>query len=209
MVIKPATDSQTSGTLLMRVRDVNDQQAWDEFVERYTPKIFLWCRRFHLQESDASDVTQEVLVKLVGAMQSFVYDPSRGSFRGWLKTVTANAVRDLGRNWQRKGRASGDDQLQRLAASVEDTASIQALEEAINRAHREEILQEAEARVSLRVEPHTWKAYRLTAVEQQPAAQVARELEMRISEVYVAKSRVIKMLRETVAVLEDHGPQGF
>ena len=202
MVIKRATDTQTSGTLLMRVRDVNDQQAWNEFVEHYAPKIFLWCRQFRLQESDASDVTQDVLVKLVKTMQSFVYDPSRGSFRGWLKTITSNTVRDLGRDWQRKGRASGDERLQQLAVSVEDPVAIQALEEAIDGAHREQILQEAEARVALRVQPHTWKAYRLTAIQQQPAAQVARELEMRISEVYVAKSRVIKMLRETVAVLE-------
>ena len=202
MVTKRLTETQTSNSLLLRVRDVGDEQAWSEFVERYAPKIFFWCRRFQLQDSDASDVTQEVLMKLVSAMQSFVYDPSRGSFRGWLKTITANTVRDLGRHWQRTGRAFGEVQLQQLAVSVEDPVALRALEEAIDGAHREQILKEAETRVELRVQPHTWKAYQLTAVHQQPAGQVARELKMRISEIYVAKSRIIKMLRETIAVLE-------
>lgn len=202
MSTNPVSDTQTSYTLLTRVRDVNDQQAWNEFVECYAPKIFVWCRRFHLQESDASDVTQEVLVKLVGAMQSFVYDPARGSFRGWLKTITTNAVRDLGRTWQRNGRAVGDANFSQLLESLEDPEAVRVLEDVIEGAHQQQILQEAATQVALRVQPHTWKAYQLTAVEQRPAAQVARELQMRISEVYVAKSRVMKMLRETVALLE-------
>lgn len=202
MSTNPVSDTQTSYTLLTRVRDVNDQQAWNEFVECYAPKIFVWCRRFHLQESDASDVTQEVLVKLVGAMQSFVYDPARGSFRGWLKTITTNAVRDLGRTWQRNGRAVGDTNLSQLLESLEDPEAVRVLEDVIEGAHQQQILQEAATQVALRVQPHTWKAYQLTAVEQRPAAQVARELQMRISEVYVAKSRVMKMLRETIALLE-------
>ena len=202
MSTNPVSDTQTSYTLLTRVRDVNDQQAWNEFVECYAPKIFLWCRRFHLQESDASDVTQEVLVKLVSAMQSFVYDPARGSFRGWLKTITTNAVRDLGRTWQRDGRAVGNAHLAQLLESLEDPKAVKVLEEVIEGAHQQQILQEAETQVALRVQSHTWKAYQLTAMEQRPAAQVARELQMRISEVYVAKSRVMKMLRETIALLE-------
>ena len=137
MSTNPVSDTQTSYTLLTRVRDVSDQQAWQEFVECYAPKIFLWCRRFHLQESDASDVTQEVLVKLVGAMQSFVYDPARGSFRGWLKTITTNAVSDLGRTWQRDGRPGGDARLVQLLESLEDPEAVKALEEVIEGAHRQ------------------------------------------------------------------------
>ena len=88
-------DLSTSSTLLFRIRDVSDSEAWGQFLERYTPRIYAWCRRYQLQESDASDITQEVLTKLIKAMQSFEYDASRGSFRGWLKTVTNNAIRDF------------------------------------------------------------------------------------------------------------------
>ena len=71
------------------------------------------------------------------------------------------------------------------------------------RAHRQQLLQEAETQVALRVQSHTWKTYQLTTVEERPAAQVARDLQIPISEVYVAKSRVLKMLRETITRLED------
>ena len=75
-------ETPTSGTLLMRLRELDDRAAWNEFVERYAPRIYGWCRHHRLQESDAADVTQEVLGKLVKVIRSFEYDPRRGSFRG-------------------------------------------------------------------------------------------------------------------------------
>ncbi len=62
--------SRTSPTLLLRLRDLSDKDAWNEFLNRYGPKIYGWCRRYHLQEADATDVSQEVLAKLVKAMRS-------------------------------------------------------------------------------------------------------------------------------------------
>ena len=91
--------SQTSTTLLGRLRrDPRDQAAWNEFVARYEPRILDWSRRWGLQESDARDVTQAVLLKLSRSMTTFVYDRSR-SFRGWLKTIT----RQPGATWSKSG----------------------------------------------------------------------------------------------------------
>ncbi len=195
--------AHTSRTLLMRVRETEDREAWAEFVDRYAPKIYNWCRRYHLQESDAADVTQEVLVKLVRAMNGFEYDPQRGSFRGWLKTVTANAVRDLAASWKKAGRGSGDTAIGQVLATIEDEKAVEALRVQIETCHQEELLAEAEKLVEPRVQPHTWQAYRLTAVEHRPTAKVAEELGMPVSEVYVAKSRVLKMLRQVVHELTD------
>lgn len=187
----------------MRVREPQDRLAWEEFVNRYAPKIFNWCRRYQLQESDAADVTQEVLVKLVRAMQDFQYDPARGSFRGWLKTVTANAVRDLVGSWKKVGRGSGDTAVGQVLATIEDEQAIEALSTEIETCHQQELLAEAERLVQPRVQSHTWQAYQLTAVEQRTAADVAQRLDMPISEVYVAKSRVLKMLRDAVQQISD------
>ena len=198
-------ESTTSVTLLLRLRDVTDHEAWNVFVERYAPKIFAWCRRYQLQESDAADVTQEVLAKLVSAMQSFQYDPSRGSFRGWLKTVSGNAVRDLLRSWKSHGRGSGDTQILDTFASLDDSGALNELVNQIESEYEQELLREAEQRVRLRVKPHTWSAYQLTAVEQRTSTEVARTLQMPVAEVYVAKSRVIKMLREEVRRLDGDG----
>jgi RNA polymerase sigma-70 factor, ECF subfamily len=195
--------ANTSRTLLMRVREPADRQAWEEFVNRYAPKIFNWCRRYQLQESDAADVTQDVLVKLVRAMQEFQYDQTKGSFRGWLKTVTANAVSDLVGKWKRVGRGSGDTAVGQILATIEDQRAIEALSAEIEACHRQELLAEAERLVEPHVQAHTWQVYRLAAVEQRKAADVAEELGMPVSEVYVAKSRVMKMLRDAVKQIEE------
>ena len=194
-------DLRTSGTLLLRLRQLDDREAWGEFVEQYTPRIFAWCRRYRLQDSDAADVTQEVLGKLVRAIRSFDYDATRGSFRGWLKTVTNNAVRDFLEDLARPGRGSGDTQVGGMLAALQAPDAIQDLTASLEEEAERELLREAESRVQLRVQPNKWEAYRLTALKDVAASDAATELGMPVSEVYVAKSRVLKLLREEVARL--------
>ncbi len=196
-----AHDSRTRSTLLVRLRDLSDQAAWDEFLDRYAPRIYGWCRRYRLQEADAADVTQEVLRKLVTALRSFAYDPARGSFRAWLKTVTNNAVRDLAESWRRPGRGTGDTAVHAGLDAVQGPDALAELAAALQAEAEQELLREACERVKLRVKPHTWQAYERTAVERQPAADVAGALGMPVAEVYVAKSRVLKLLREEVEKL--------
>lgn len=191
-------DTPTSGTLLMRLRELDDREAWNEFVERYTPRIYGWCRRYRLQESDAADVTQEVLGKLVKVIRSFEYDPRRGSFRGWLKTVTNNAVRDFMADLSGPDRGSGDTRIGDVLAAIQDSGAISELTAALEEEAERTLLREAEERVRLRVQPHTWDAYWLLATEGLSAAEVAVRLSMPVAEVYVAKSRVVKSLREEV-----------
>src|SRR5947208_8203713 len=83
-------------TLLTQLRQQgpSDQAGWDEFVERYGRHIYRWCRQWKLQDADAEDVTQDILVKLTQKLRAFAYDPSR-SFRGWLRTVAHHACRDF------------------------------------------------------------------------------------------------------------------
>jgi RNA polymerase sigma-70 factor (ECF subfamily) len=182
---------------------LNDRAAWDQFVDQYAPRIFHWCRRHQLQEQDAADVTQDVLYKLVRAMESFQYDANRGTFRAWLSTVTTNAIRDLVKSRQRPGRGSGDTIMVQVMASIEDEKAVDALTDAIEAGYRQELLHEAEQKIRQRVQERTWRAYQMAAVEQRPPLEVAEELEMRVAEVYVAKSRVLKMLREEVQSLEE------
>ena len=86
--MRDAPDLRTSASLLGRLRhQPTDQEAWSEFVDRYGEKIYGWCRRWHLQDADAKDVTQAVLASLCIKMRTFSYDPGL-SFRGWLRTLT-------------------------------------------------------------------------------------------------------------------------
>jgi RNA polymerase sigma-70 factor (ECF subfamily) len=200
MESNPTHASFTSHTLLGRVRDLSDQSSWDEFVRRYTPRIFFWCKKFSLQDSDASDVTQQVLLKLVNAMQSFDYDPSKGSFRGWLKTITSNAVRDLAKRKSSKvltGEGAGAI-LQQLTGD----SAIDDLTKQIEAGYQEEMLNAAESQVQLRVKPENWQVWCLLTKQGKPAAEVAQEMNLKVADVYVAKSRILKMLKEQVARME-------
>ena len=100
--------ARTSPTLLGRLRqNPTDQEAWTEFVKRYGPRIYGWCRRWNLQEADADDVTQLVLATLAQKMSNFTYDPTR-SFRAWLKTIAQHAWSDFLASKRRAGLGSGE-----------------------------------------------------------------------------------------------------
>ncbi len=192
-------DSGTRITLLGRLRsNPGDPAAWAEFVDRYGGKIYGWCRRWQLQEADAQDVTQAVLLKLATKLRDFRYDPSR-SFRAWLRTLTHHAWSDFLEARGRAGLGSGDshviDLLNHVAAR-DDLA--RELEETFDR----ELLAEAMARVRLRVAPQTWEAFRLTALEGLSGAEAAQQVPMQVAQVFVAKRRVQNMLREEIARLE-------
>jgi RNA polymerase sigma factor (sigma-70 family) len=194
-------DSGTSSSLLVRLQqDPADQIAWAEFVRRYGTRIHGWCRRWGLQEADAQEVTQEVLLKLTRAMQVFRYDPAQ-RFRGWLKTISHHAWQDLAR--RRKLIAPGgdpatDDPMQSLAAR--DDLAVW-----VEREYEQELMERALERVRPRVQPQTWDAFRLTAFDGLPGAEVAARLGIAVTSVYKAKSNVQKLLEAEVLALEGGG----
>jgi RNA polymerase sigma factor (sigma-70 family) len=197
-------NASTRQSLLLRVRDLTDRGAWQDFVECYAPRVFSWCRRFGLQEADAADATQMVLLKLVEGLRSFDYDSHKGRFRGWLKTVTRHVVVDVLRSWRE--RATGDSQVQMSLEEIAEPDAASSLFDELELAYQQELVRRAGLSVQLRVLPKTWDAYRMACEDQIPAADVAISLCMPVSEVYVAKSRVLKMLRTEVARLdEDRG----
>jgi RNA polymerase sigma-70 factor (ECF subfamily) len=196
-------DPETSVTLLARLRDTPaDQAAWCQFVARYGRKIYGWCRHWGLQEADAEDVTQEVLLKLSAKMQDFSYHRT-GSFRAWLKTLTHHAWQDFATSRRRAGAAAGGSAARDLLHTVEAREDLLArLGEEFDR----ELLEAAAARVRQRVQPHTWDAYRLTALEGLSGAETAQQLGIKVATVFVAKSKVQSMLQEEIARMEGTDP---
>jgi RNA polymerase sigma-70 factor (ECF subfamily) len=192
--------TRTSVSLLTRLRqDATDQAAWAEFVRRYGPLIYRWCRRWKLQEADAQDVTQAVLVKLSEKMRTFTYDPAK-SFRAFLKTLTRYAWCDFLDSRKRHGTGCGGSTVLEL---LETVAAGDDLVQRLNEQFDQELLEEATARVRRRVEPHTWEAFRLTALERLSGAAAAVQLGLKVATVFKAKSKVQKMLQEEIARLEE------
>lgn len=195
------TNTSTQASLLARLNDPQDHQAWQAFVSLYAPQVFRWARRHGVQHSDAADVTQAVLLKLVRAMREFHYDPQKGRFRGWLRTVTANAVRTFAAREGRSARAAGGSSVNVHLAALQDPAPMDELHELLDRQAEHELLQVAEDRVRLKVKPANWNAWRLTMKDGLTPAQAARQLQLRPSDVYVARTRITQMLQREVVAL--------
>jgi RNA polymerase sigma-70 factor (ECF subfamily) len=194
---------RTRASLLVRLRQQpTDDGAWNEFVGRYGRQIFAWCQQWSLQPADAEDVTQNVLLKLAHHLRSFVYDPRR-RFRGFLRTMTQNAYKDYLDSKHRAVPASGDAAVHRVLESVQARDDLVARLEA---AFDQEQLELAQVRVRARVEPHTWQAFHLTAVEGKSGAAAAALLTMQVGTVFKAKSKVQQMLREEIERLENEEP---
>jgi RNA polymerase sigma-70 factor (ECF subfamily) len=193
--------SATDFSLLLRLqKDPADQAAWHDFVQRYGRRVYAWCRQWRLQEADAEDVTQNVLLILAEKLRAFTYDPG-GSFRAWLKTVSQHSLARYLDGQRRAGRGSGD------SAVVTQLDSLEAREDLARKLEEEfdrELLDLALLRVGQRVEAHTWEAFRLVALEGLAGADAAARLSMPLAMVYVAKSRVQKMIQEEIRLLE-HG----
>jgi RNA polymerase sigma-70 factor (ECF subfamily) len=187
----------TRPTLILRIRDAEDAEAWQTFVDTYGPLIYRYARQRGLQDADACDITQEVLAEVSRCARRFEYQPERGRFRDWLGTVTR---RQLGRFWQKQGTAGpGDAALEQLAAAPDEGEWVAEFH-----AH---VLRTAVERVRPHFEETTWRAFELAWLENRPAAAAAAEMGVPIETVYVAKSRVLKRLEEEVMLLADDLPQ--
>jgi RNA polymerase sigma factor (sigma-70 family) len=191
-----ALQHSTSISLLEQLRRTpTNQEAWRQFVEHYAPRIYDWCRHWGLQPADAEDVTQTVLTILAGRMKTFVYDPSQ-RFRAWLQVVTRHAWSAFVEQRRRTPQGSGDSEVHlRLETQEAREDLVRRLQEEFD----QELLALALARVRERIEARTWEAFRLTALEHRPAAEVAPRLGMQVATVYVARSKVQKLLRDELA----------
>lgn len=188
----------TSITLLRRLQEQPANcTAWQEFLDRYRPRIFAHCLAIGLQPADGEDVTQNVLLRLVAKLPEFHYDPSQ-SFRAWLRTVTRNILSDY--LAERKSlQGSGDSVIVRL---LDNLQAREGLAQEVEAEFDRELLDEALQRTRLRVSAQHWEAFRLTALEGLSGAESAARLGMLIATVYTAKSKVQKLVREEVRRLE-------
>jgi len=187
----------TRRSLLLRIRDAEDKKAWGEFVDLYAPLIHGFARKHGLQEADAANLTQEVLLIVYQAARK--YDPDRGSFRGWLFTVVRNKMLNLLDSQRRHGQGTGDTGTQ---AVLEQQPAPEEPEQLWNQEHERRLFQWASETVRKKVKEKTWQAFWQTTVEGKKAEEVARTLGMTIAAVRLAKSHVMARLKDEIRRLE-------
>ncbi len=189
----------TRASLLLRLRDPRDHDAWVEFVSLYEPVVYRILRRAGLQDADAVEVMQELFLAVNRNIKHWQHGREHGSFRGWLRQVTRNLVV----SWVRQQR-------RRVATLPVDLDSL--LESPLACAGRETdefdqelqrtLFQRASELVRVEVHPSTWQAFWSVAVSGVSVADTACTLGMTTGAVRVAKCRVISRLTAVVAEME-------
>ena len=192
-------DPLTSPSLILKVRDANDSDSWETFERVYAPVIRIYCRRRGIQEADVDDLVQDVMASVSNAIRNFDYDPSRGKFRSWFGTITANRVKTFFAKSTNKANGGpffpDSSVLQKLSDRKADSEW--------NEVFCQEVLRSACERVCPNFEKSTWLSFEMTWLNNQPAAEVALILGLPIHTVYVNKSRVLKQLEAEVRALAD------
>jgi RNA polymerase sigma-70 factor (ECF subfamily) len=186
-VLGDSEGSGTSLTLLERVRR-SDQAAWERLVSLYTPLVYHWCLRCGLQPADAEEVSQEVFLAVARGIGDFRHDREGDSFRGWLRTITRNKVCDHRPPPGGQGVGGSDVQgrLLQVPAGAEEGSEVEEAGMVYRRAVE---LIEAE------FEPSSRRAFWLLLGGRRPA-DVAADLGLSTGAVYIAKSRILKRLRD-------------
>ncbi len=185
----------TQPSLLVRLKDAHDREAWERFVDLYAPLVYAFVRKRGLQDADAADLTQDVLRQVALAAKSLIYDPRRGSFRGWLFTVVKNRLTDHWRASARNVRGSGDSSQWQQVTEQYVTKSDSAEWDA---AYERQLLDYAARQVKADFTETTWSAFWQTAVEGRDGKTVAEELGLSVAAVYLAKGRVMTRLKDQV-----------
>lgn len=185
----------TRPSLLLRIRDARDRDAWRQFVQVYAPLVYRFARRARLQDADAADVTQEVMKTVARACKRLDYDPRRGSFRAWLYTVVRSKLSDFHARRAVRQREDGTANLDALPAPDTD-------EETWEREYEQRVFAWAAGQVRVDFSAASWQAFWQTAVDGKSPKDVASALGLSVGAVYIARSRIIARLKEQIQSLQ-------
>lgn len=192
-----STAEKTSYSLIDRLR-TKDQEAWRHFVQLYGPLVYHWCCRFGLQDAEAADVGQEVFRTVSGSITGFQFNHKGGSFRGWLRTVTRTRTIDFLRRKAKEPEAVGGSDARAMlhdlpAGFTEGTSSPEDEERILVRRVSDMVLENCKA--------ESRQAFLRVVVAGEHPSAVAADLGMTVNAVYLAKSHILRRIREELFLL--------
>lgn len=184
----------TSISLLDRITQQPDAEAWNQLAELYTPVLRSWLRRYDvLAPADVDDLVQDVLLTVSKELPRFQHSGRPGAFRAWLKSILVNRLRHFWRSRQNRAVAVGGSDFLDLLKQLHDEGT--PVSQLWDEEHDRQLIRRLLEIVEPRFAPPTWQAFRLQVLEGLPAETVASELKMPLHSVYAAKSRVLQAMR--------------
>ena len=199
----------TRRSLVERLANRDDQKHWQEFFETYWKLIYGFARKAGLNDAEAQDVVQETIITVSKKIDSLKYDPSVGTFKGWLLHITRWRIADQFRERDPAAAhavhaAVDDDRRTATIERVPDQSNAE-LEAAWDAEWKANLLEAAMTRVKRRVDARQFQIFDCYVVKEWPAGKVAKELRVNIAQVYLARHRVAALIRNEVKLLEEGG----
>ena len=194
--------TQTKASLLLRLRNQADNDAWALFTEIYAPLILALAKKWGLQDSDAADLVQEVMAEVARTISKFEYKPELGKFRSWLFKIANRTLWRLQNKSTKQARGTGDTEMLQFIHNVESKEADQ-LEAEWNEQYQRQLFTWAAEQLRQTAVESTWKAFWETAVHGRKPDTVAEELGLSIGSVYVAKNRMLKKIRQKIAEIDE------
>lgn len=188
-------DPETQLSLIVKIRDAGDEDAWSEFVQIYQPVVQRFVRRHGLQYADAVEITQEVLSRVAKSIESWDANHQKSTFRGWLYRITRNITIDFLRKKkiERQRMASSDAGLSQVADMGNNDQS-----QEFDREFEKQVFYWAAEKLKPSFKPANWQAFWMSTIDGVPVIDVAKQLQMTPGNVYVARSRIMSRLSELV-----------
>jgi len=182
----------TRETLILRLRDPEDNASWTEFAEIYTPLLYAYCTKRGIRKVDAADIVQDVMRPVGLAMRSFEYDPEMEKFKAWLFTAIRHAIGRHFKNLKRRPLTAPDSQfIEMLESTPEESEQVDW-----ERDYQRELLKRPLDKMKPEFADRIWNAFQQTAIHGRKPADVADEIGITKNAVAIAKFRVTKRLKE-------------
>jgi RNA polymerase sigma-70 factor (ECF subfamily) len=192
---------QTRLSLIAQVQSPEDREAWEQFVLIYRPVIYRMARRRGMQDADAQDLVQSVLIRVANSIQGWEKKDAATKFRHWLRRISRNTIFSALSRQPKDAAAGGSEMLDLLAGQPKNEKLVE--QELATETMREQYLHAA-AVVKKDVDPDTWRAFELTVVGGQSCEEAATLLDKSVGSIYAARSRVMRRLREQVTCLQEN-----
>jgi RNA polymerase sigma factor (sigma-70 family) len=193
----------TRESLLSRLKDLGDQDSWQDFYNTYCRLIFSVALKSGLSRDEAKDVLQETFISVARKIEAFKYDPARGSFKRWLLNLTQWRIADQYRKRRRHAaRQADEDDKTDLMKQVPDPASLETPARIWDEEWQNNLREVAMERVKKKVSPRDIQIFQLYAQRDWPVSKVAKTLGVSRTHIYVAKHRVVALLKKEINSLK-------